>query len=208
MIRRGVVVLHDLGLWSTHQLISFGNNSSRQRAGIWALLDSLAILVIIWMGSAPPCQANNDHGRRVCRVDRCRPLGLAHQTAACSYLKQMFLCEFLLSFRCTRAKMAPTPPLVTCLKQNGGIPLSRHLSPLVLLAETPPPDLLARHGSYHDMFASLFQRAINILPACIYELHVKSYNIVDEPWHYPSDDDLSEAAGVLITGSDAFPENG
>lgn len=79
----------------------------------------------------------------------------------------------------------------------------RELTLLVLLADTPVPSVLKSHGDYHAIFTSLFQRAAATLPEDIapFVLTVKSYDVVNEPWEYPSEQELGEAAGVLITGS-------
>jgi hypothetical protein len=79
----------------------------------------------------------------------------------------------------------------------------RELTLLVLLADTPVPTVLKSHGDYHAIFTSLFQRAASTLSQDVepFVLTVKSYNVVNEPWEYPTEQELGEAAGVLITGS-------
>ena len=79
----------------------------------------------------------------------------------------------------------------------------RELTLLVLLADTPVPRVLKSHGDYHAIFTSLFQRATATVTEGVapFVLTVKSYDVVNEPWEYPTEQELSEAAGVLITGS-------
>lgn len=93
--------------------------------------------------------------------------------------------------------------LVAHLRSSSGKAPTRLLTLLILLADTPPPPLKARYGLYHDVFSALFQRSLNTVPDCDYELEVKSYDVVNQPWQYPSEDDLNGAAGLLITGSGA-----
>lgn len=74
---------------------------------------------------------------------------------------------------------------------------------LVLLADTPIETVRTKLGyaSYHDVFCSLFQRSLDTVDDSAVELVVKSYDVVNEPWEYPSQQDLATASGVLITGS-------
>ena len=97
----------------------------------------------------------------------------------------------------------PSPEHVTLLRssKSTGTSSKRKLTLLVLLADTPPPTVKARHGDYHTVFTSLFQRSLDTLPDVEYELQVKSCDVVNDPWEYPTDEDLQEAAGLLITGS-------
>ena len=80
----------------------------------------------------------------------------------------------------------------------------RRLTLLVLLADTPVEAVKRKHGDYHDVFASLFQRALGHLhPQEPLEIEVRSYDVVNEPWEYPKEDELARASGLLITGSGA-----
>lgn len=87
--------------------------------------------------------------------------------------------------------------------QSNGDNAPRELTLLVLLADTPLPPVLAMSGDYHDIFTSLFRRAAAMLSGDLeaFTLTVKSYDVVNEPWEYPSEQELGEAAGLLITGS-------
>jgi hypothetical protein len=96
----------------------------------------------------------------------------------------------------------PSSEHVTSLKSSSFTQTpSRKITLLVLLADTPPPTLKSRHGDYHRVFTSLFQRSLDTLTDSDYELEVKSYDVVNQPIEYPSADDLDAAAGLLITGS-------
>ena len=80
----------------------------------------------------------------------------------------------------------------------------RRLTLLVLLADTPIEAVKQKHGDYHDVFASLFQRSLEHLhPQEPLEIEVRSYDVVNEPWEYPTEDELAKASGLLITGSGA-----
>lgn len=85
----------------------------------------------------------------------------------------------------------------------------KRITLLVLLADTPIESVRRKLGyqSYHDVFCSLFQRSLDTVDDSSVELVVKSYDVVNEPWEYPSEQDLATASGVLITGSgkDNFP---
>lgn len=75
---------------------------------------------------------------------------------------------------------------------------------LILLADTPVEPVLRKHGDYHDIFASLFRRALEAHPSPegrAVTLTVQSYDVVNEPYEYPSEEELSKASGLLITGS-------
>ncbi|BGP19474.1 hypothetical protein JCM10213_006294 [Rhodosporidiobolus nylandii] len=96
---------------------------------------------------------------------------------------------------------------------------TRDLLLLVLLADTPIPAVCAQHGTYHDIFSSLFQSAIAAAeeegapPADAgmgerkqgtaegrrYTLTVESWDAVG--MSLPSEERVKEADGVLITGS-------
>jgi hypothetical protein len=80
---------------------------------------------------------------------------------------------------------------------------SRTITLLVLLADTPIETVRTKLGypSYHDVFCSLFQRSLDAQGDTSVELLVKSYDVVNEPWEYPSEQELNEASGLLITGS-------
>lgn len=80
---------------------------------------------------------------------------------------------------------------------------------LVLLADTPVDAVKAKHGDYHDVFSSLFARSAEQMTrdvndsanASSLELIIKSYDVVNEPWEYPSQEEVRQATGLLITGS-------
>lgn len=80
---------------------------------------------------------------------------------------------------------------------------TRTVTLLVLLADTPIETVRNKLGykSYHDVFCSLFQRSLDTIDDSSVELVVKSYDVVNEPWEYPTEQELATAAGVLITGS-------
>ena len=82
-------------------------------------------------------------------------------------------------------------------------PPTKTITLLVLLADTPIESVKTKLGypSYHDVFCSLFQRSLDTLDDSSVELLVKSYDVVNEPCEYPSEQDLATASGVLITGS-------
>lgn len=84
-------------------------------------------------------------------------------------------------------------------------PAERSLILLVLLADTPIESVQRKLGykSYHDVFCSLFRRSLDQIDNVSVEIIVKSYDVVNDPWEYPSEEDLSSAAGLLITGSGA-----
>lgn len=79
----------------------------------------------------------------------------------------------------------------------------RTITLLVLLADTPIETVRRKLGyqSYHDVFCSLFQRSLDTVSDWSVELLVKSYDVVNEPWEYPSEQELATASGILITGS-------
>lgn len=79
---------------------------------------------------------------------------------------------------------------------------SRRLTLLVLLADTPVPAVKQKHGDYHNVFASLFQQSLEHLnPQDPLEVEIRSYDVVNEPWEYPTQEELAAASGLLITGS-------
>lgn len=82
-------------------------------------------------------------------------------------------------------------------------PPTKTITLLVLLADTPIESVRRKLGyaSYHDVFCSLFQRSLDTIDDSSVELLVKSYDVVNEPWEYPSEQDLATASGILITGS-------
>lgn len=79
----------------------------------------------------------------------------------------------------------------------------RKATVLILLADTPVPSVREKHGDYHDVFTTLFQRS---LASYLDELQdivftIKSYDVVNEPWEYPKQAELDQASALLITGS-------
>lgn len=85
-------------------------------------------------------------------------------------------------------------------------PSQRTITLLVLLADTPIETVRNKLGykSYHDVFCSLFQRSLDTVDGASVELLVKSYDVVNEPWEYPSQQELATASGILITGSGEY----
>lgn len=57
----------------------------------------------------------------------------------------------------------------------------------------------AKYGTYQDVFASLFQRAIDSDPYKTQALYVEAYDVVQGD--YPTSEALSQCQGVLLTGS-------
>ncbi|BGP57810.1 hypothetical protein JCM8202_002464 [Rhodotorula sphaerocarpa] len=88
---------------------------------------------------------------------------------------------------------------------------TRDLVLLVLLADTPIPAVRAEFGTYHDIFASTFQHAIDLVAKeknasqpqqqaeAQYSLTVESYDVVNGD--YPREERVKSADGLLITGS-------
>lgn len=73
---------------------------------------------------------------------------------------------------------------------------------VILLADTPVPTVLEQRGSYHDVFAKLFERSLASADAVPTDaLDIESYDAV--AGQYPDDGVLAHADGLLITGSGA-----
>ncbi|GAA5863130.1 hypothetical protein JCM8547_002807 [Rhodosporidiobolus lusitaniae] len=88
---------------------------------------------------------------------------------------------------------------------------------IFLLADTPIPEVQEKYGTYHDIFAALFERAVKLaaddgaVPGDSgyeksekkqeggHKLNIQSYNAVDG--HLPSEERVKKADGILITGS-------
>ncbi|BGP42907.1 hypothetical protein JCM10449v2_006922 [Rhodotorula kratochvilovae] len=86
---------------------------------------------------------------------------------------------------------------------------TRDVTLLVLLADTPIPPVVEQFGTYHDIFAGLWRRAVRLAasedgqePAkegSGHKLIIESYQATDR--HLPSEERVKEADGMLITGS-------
>lgn len=97
-------------------------------------------------------------------------------------------------------EMVSSDRITVCRPASGISASPKRATLLVLLTDTPVPAVRKSHGTYHDVFSSLFQRSLDAHPLDL-ELTVKSFDVVNEPWEYPSEQDLSESSGLLITGS-------
>ncbi|GAA5836725.1 hypothetical protein JCM9279_007638 [Rhodotorula babjevae] len=88
---------------------------------------------------------------------------------------------------------------------------SRDVSILLLLADKPIPAVVSQFGTYHDIFTGLFRRGVRLAatehgaqPGTKgggHKLTIDSFNVVDG--HFPTDDQLTKADGLLISGSAA-----
>ncbi|GAA6010444.1 hypothetical protein JCM10207_001307 [Rhodosporidiobolus poonsookiae] len=113
---------------------------------------------------------------------------------------------------------ATTPPAPR--RAHLDLPKQAHndLTLLILLADTPIPSIRETHGTYHDVFASLFRASLALARAeeeqpddagvepahknskpRRHKLTIKSYDVVEK--QYPSEEEVKEADGLLITGS-------
>lgn len=57
----------------------------------------------------------------------------------------------------------------------------------------------AKYGTYQDIFATLFEKAVDSDPARDQALYIEAYDVVQG--EYPTLETLKELNGVLLTGS-------
>ncbi|KAI5476745.1 GMP synthase [Pseudohyphozyma bogoriensis] len=107
----------------------------------------------------------------------------------------------------------PVPPVVHYVQLPAGAP--KPLLLLVLLADTPLPGVVSKHGTYAEIFTSLFRNSIHLAENEAaaqgvaqtkgdkdrYELTTESYDVVNG--HFPTEERVRQADGLLITGSAA-----
>ncbi|KAM0746901.1 class I glutamine amidotransferase-like protein [Meredithblackwellia eburnea MCA 4105] len=99
-------------------------------------------------------------------------------------------------------------------------PRSLHL--IILLADTPIPSVKEHHGTYHDIFSTLFRNSIKSIEHAIHNSshldlnpphHDDRYSLTVESWdtvqgEFPSEERIKEVDAVLITGSAASAYSG
>ena len=81
-------------------------------------------------------------------------------------------------------------------------PIQLHIA--VLDCDTPVPNVYAERGLYSDIFAALLRKSVEKTPSLPpVDLQFSKYDCV--AGHVPSEDDLLQIDGVIITGSGMFP---
>lgn len=97
----------------------------------------------------------------------------------------------------------PSSSHLSTIRSKGNAKIVHEITLLILLADSPVELVRRKHGDYHDIFTSLFERSFAVLPedSNDFIVTIKSYDVFHEPWEYPSAEELEKASGLLITGS-------